>query len=215
MSPRAHPLITRFAEARLPLELASGPIASRGGSGTAEIVQLDIARAAERRRRGERFRAWLGHAQNRVEVQGVDRRLAQLVLLVHEPRRSFEVEISRFAALPFGARIIREHGKRRVIQSSTTDRKRHFLCGMDEQHLFIALLPDPVSTVRAAHEALRDPRVTAAERGAPQATIRQGEWFFVPLSPSEARDVEAEVDRAVVPNREALEQAIEGVSWVD
>src|SRR5689334_11560454 len=98
MAPRAHPLITRFAEARLPLEIASSPLVSRRASGTAEIVQLDIARAGDRRRRGERFRAWLGHADNRVEVQGVDRSLAQLVLLVHEPRRSFELEVSRFAA---------------------------------------------------------------------------------------------------------------------
>src|SRR5262245_57109195 len=117
MSARAHPLVSRFAEARLPLEMASGPIAPR----TAEIVQLDIARTTDRRRRGERFRAWLGHAQNRVEVQNVDRRLEQLVLLVHEPRRAFELEVSRWTALPYGTKVVREDAHRRWIMSSTTE----------------------------------------------------------------------------------------------
>jgi hypothetical protein len=190
----SHPLVSRFAEARLELRIARAPIVSHG-AGLEEIVQLDIAREARGRARIERFRVWPGHAQNRIEAVGLDRGLAQLVLMVHEPRRRFELEIPRGSRLAPGMRVIRDGRERRLVESFTSDRKRHFLCGMDEQHLFIAELPAGVSTVRAAHEILKDPRVTAAERAAPARTIRQGEWFFVALAPAEQRDVEAQVGR--------------------
>jgi hypothetical protein len=234
--------------------MSAGPFASRLAGGDA-VVQLDIAREPSRRGRGERFRLWRGAADNRVEALGMDRRLMQLVLLVHEPRRAFELEVSSFAAVPRGVRVLREGRRTRVVESFTTDRKRHFLLGMDEQHLFVALLPDPVSTVRAAHESLRDPRVVTGERRAQQPTVRQGEWFFVALTPQEERDVDAEVGRGLrvakhvgiaqaagirrigrphvadevfvsaaardedgSPRayvREAIEQPIPGVAWID
>ncbi|MEJ7728514.1 MAG: hypothetical protein WKG00_04805 [Polyangiaceae bacterium] len=150
-----------------------------------DIVQLDIVRAS--RRTIDRFVLWPGHRDNRIEVEGIDRPLQQLVLLVHEPRRRFEVAVDARRQLAPGLRVVRQQGSQRIVEQFTAGSKRHFLCGMDEQHPFIARLPEPVSTVRAAHRALLDPRVTVAERGALDRTIRQGEWFFVALAPHRER----------------------------
>ena len=143
----------------------------------------------------ETFRLWPGHENNRLEVTGLDKKLSQLVLMIHEARRPFEVELPRWARPGVGDRVL---GRTRSAGSSSAGpaiRKRHFLCGMDEQHLFIAQLPERVSTVRSAHEALKIPRVTSAERTSPARTIRQGEWFFVALRPDEERDLAAELGR--------------------
>ena len=80
-------------------------------------------------------------------------------------------------------------------ENFTPEARRHFLAGMDEQHLFIARLPRGTSTVWGAHQALKPDLVTAAERGAFEPTIRQGEWFFVSLRPREADEVELEAAR--------------------
>ncbi len=55
--------------------------------------------------------------------------------------------------------------------------KARFLCGHDERHWFVAAIPEsrPVSTVRAAKDALRPEAVDGA------SFVRQGEWFFVPF----------------------------------
>lgn len=195
-------LVTRFAKADLPLALAGTPIASGRGS-NAEIVQLDI----ERRRRAERFRLWRGHADNRVEALGVDRSLRQLVLLVDEPRRRFELEISPWGRVDPSMRVVRKEGRRRWIEQWTPARKRHFLCGMDEAHLFIAELPRGVSTVRDAHAALRNPALDALERRADGRTIRQGEWFFIPLSVNEEALIEGAASQRVVHRRAGIAQA--------
>ena len=177
MDTSAHHIVSRFEHAGLRLKVSDRPLVSVG---TDAIVQLDISRA--RSKHDEGFRLWPGHASNRIEVQGVERARTQLVLMVHEPRRRFEVETSRFAAerTP-GARIVRVKGRRAWLEQFTDERKRHFLCGLDEQHCFIAQLPEAVSTVAQAHRALRPAEVDEAEREAKSAAIRQGEFFFVAL----------------------------------
>ncbi len=180
------PIVEHFARAGLPLSVTAAPLTTSVGRRSIvetarDIVQLDIRREAPHR---ERFRLWAGHPRNRILVEGIDRKLRQLVLLVDEPRRRFEVEIPR-GARANGARVIREIGRRRWIEQWTEGRKRHLLCGMDEAHLFIAGIPRAVSTVRDAHEALRNPGLDSAERHAPDKTVRQGEWFFVALDGAE------------------------------
>lgn len=195
-------LVNRFAKARLPLALAAAPIA-RGGGEISQIVQLDIER---RRPRKEQFLLWRGAKTNRVEALGVDRELQQLVLLVDEPRRRFEVEISPYVERP-ESRIVRKEGRRRWIERWTNARKRHFLCGMDESHLFIAELSRGVSTVRDAHEVLRSPELDALERRAEGPIFRQGEWFFIPISVEEEAVVEAEAKQGVVVRGRGIAQA--------
>lgn len=192
----ARSLINRFGKAGLPLELLSRPLFSRGGS--RDIVQLDIARA-DPRVRHERFRLFPGAESNRLEVEGTDSTLKQLVLMVHEPRRRFEGFISDWQwkqkAAPRNA--VRKMKTGWVTEEFTTDQKRHFLVGMDEQHLFVAQLPRGTSTVRGAHISLKPPEVRVAERGAFEKTIRQGEWFFVFLNPREKAEVDHEASRAL------------------
>lgn len=55
--------------------------------------------------------------------------------------------------------------------------KNKFLLGHDERHWFASAVPgDSIRDVRTAIESLRPHEVD------PDGTIRQGEWFFVPMS---------------------------------
>lgn len=189
-------LISRFAAAGLLLELAPAPLIR--GVDVREIVQLDIARP-DRSVRRERFRLWGGAQSNRIEVQGVDAHLGQLVPMIAEPRRAFQVAQGKNVPVPRGARVVRRTGNMVFVEHVTDERKRHFLVGMEEQHLFVAQLPRPVSTVRAAHAALEGDDVRAAERGAFERTLRQGEWFFVWLGARELAEVEAVASKSTAP----------------
>jgi hypothetical protein len=73
--------------------------------------------------------------------------------------------------------------------------KSKFLCGHDERHWFVAGIPEsaPVGTVRQAKEALKPIEVQSAQarkglkakarsRRKNAAYIRQGEWFFLPIT---------------------------------
>lgn len=73
--------------------------------------------------------------------------------------------------------------------------KSKFLCGHDERHWFVAGIPEtaPVGTVRQAKEALKPAEVLSAQadkriksktrnRRKNAAFVRQGEWFFLPVS---------------------------------
>ncbi|HZA49753.1 MAG TPA: hypothetical protein VE549_03370 [Myxococcaceae bacterium] len=174
----------------------------------ADVFGMDITRGARKYPTRERFTIWPGHAENRIEVEGVDGKLQQLVLMVHEPRRRFQLEVSKRAALPPGTKILNEKKNTRLIAQWTSDRKRHFLCGMDEQHLFVAELPRPVSGVSAAHRALKPHQVDAAEKRGLRVE-RQGEWFFVEILRHELRELEAEVraNRARLRRRVGIAQA--------
>jgi hypothetical protein len=63
-----------------------------------------------------------------------------------------------------------------LLLTRVDGQKARYLCGHDERHWFVAAVPEarPVSTVRAAKDALRP----LAVDGSP--FVRQGEWFFVP-----------------------------------
>jgi len=69
--------------------------------------------------------------------------------------------------------------------------KHRYLLGHDERHWFVAAIPEstPVSTVKAAKEALKPKEVLHKQVGLKaadrqrrrnEAWVRQGEWFFVP-----------------------------------
>lgn len=80
-------------------------------------------------------------------------------------------------------------------QSSQPEIKDKFLCGHDERHWFVAGIPEaaPVSSVVTAKEALKPELVRNLEQGQKRKRknrhrrrtdvyVRQGEWFFVPVS---------------------------------
>lgn len=196
-------LPAKFARARLDLELLREPLSrSRAAAGEHAIVQLDIAG-----RPGERFRLFPGARDNRVEVLGADRNHRQLVLFVDEPRRRFEVWIPKAQRIPPGARVVRETATFRAIEQFTPGRKRHFLCGMDEQHLFIAELPWGASSTHAAREALRAPDVPSSLVLRGEKIVRQGEWFFLPTLPRERAEVQVVVSRGRVARHVGIAQA--------
>ena len=182
MDTRAHSLVDRFALAKLALQVRDVPLRPAGNAG---IVQLAVGRG--RSMAGEHFRLFPGARDNRIEVLGTDRDLEQLVLMIHEPRRRFEIETWKREAERTGERIVRSKGQRAVIERFTDPRKRHFLCGMDEQHCFIAQLPQPVSSVSRAHDVLKPSKYEALSRRAQRQSVRQGEFFFAPLKADELK----------------------------
>ncbi len=88
--------------------------------------------------------------------------------------------------------------------------KQKFLCGHDERHWFVAAIPEnePVSTVAGAKIALKPEEVRTREeaigisrkesfRRKSAASVRQGEWFFVP-------DGDVKADRLLILRNEPL-----------
>jgi hypothetical protein len=207
-------LIKRFETAGLRLEVTTEPfVRSVTGRGGREIVQIDIQRKIKGSTRQEWFRIFPGHEDNRIEVVGTDKRIGQLVLMVHEPPREFE-EIVPTATLShvqkrdpdnWLALLCKENNFREAdvkiqrsfkgrasvvsVKRKTSSQKRHFLVGLDERQLFIAQLPKAVSTVRDAHVSLKRTELILAEGKMGKAT-RQGEFFFVPTTAAERAKIE-------------------------
>ena len=100
-----------------------------------------------------------------------------LVLMVQEPVRTFEEQLSkrRVELDRTKVKVVREDRYFVWIEHRTDARKRHFLCGRDERQLFICQLPRAVTTVRDAHTVLRAPEAMRSKG----KVARQGEWFFV------------------------------------
>lgn len=79
-----------------------------------------------------------------------------------------------------------------VLLVKKPDVKDRFLCGHDEREWFVAAVPGKATTVAQAREALKPADIRAAEvrsglrqrdrfRRHNAISIRQGEWFFVPM----------------------------------
>jgi hypothetical protein len=191
-------LITRFAAAGLLLELTSDPI----GRGNPDVFGMDIQRRLKGRLRVEYFRIWPGHEENRIAVQGTDPELSQLVLLVHEPARVFEEYAPKHAVRADDPRIVRRERFRVLLRLQTDSRKRHYLCGLDERQLFIAELPRGVPTVRDAHRVLKAEEVLLAE--GKRRVRRQGEWFFLELTPEERKHLERALAQGAIVRKQAI-----------
>jgi hypothetical protein len=157
-----HDLKNGFQRACVPLRLEAKPFVSRVR--TRSIVQLDV----DRSRGGEAIRLFPGKGAE-LSVPGVDEDLRQLILRVQEPARAFKQR-------EWDAKK-REHV---WVERWTSDVVRRFLVGEDESHLFVAQLTLPADSVAEAHRTLR-PR----ELGGRKNVVRQGEWFFVPLTRDE------------------------------
>jgi hypothetical protein len=187
-------LEAHFNRAKLACVVTSEPI-ERARRGDVAVVQMDIAKDE----RGETFRIYRGAAGNRLIATSVDACERQVLLMVHEPRRRFEATISKLQPVPPRTRVVHEDKRVRVIEQFTSERKRHFLCGMDESHLFIAQLPRPAPTVAEAHRVLRPADLRDEER-------RQGEWFFAEPSATDAADIALHA-RALTRTKTGIAQA--------
>jgi hypothetical protein len=179
-------LIRAFDGARLTLVMPGAPLVREA----AEIFQMDI----RRERNLEWFRLWPGHETNSVQVADSDRARRQLVLLVKETRRSFVEKVSKRwvdreraerRAQEAGGRVIRETPYDIWIERWTPESLRRYLCGRDEAHLFVAQV-EGGTTVADAHRRLKPQAVQEAERSGAGGILRQGEWFFLPLTEGES-----------------------------
>lgn len=202
-------LADRFADAGLRLTLAREPIARVVNA--ERVFQMDIRRVRAWDSNSEYYVAWPGGDDNVAQVQGVDRAVHQLVMMVCEPRQWFFEPVPwnvAKRARRFGAAwremIAREarvgvgdivgNIEQAWLRRSTEARKRHFLVGRDERQLFMCRLPHACTTVAQAHAELRAPQATDA-RGVLLRTIRQGEWFFVPTETEEQEMIDREIAR--------------------
>jgi hypothetical protein len=190
-------LVRHFGEADVRLTLLGGPLRN----GNRDIFQMDVLASKVRDR--ECIRIWPGDRKNQLTVPSVDRSRRQLVLFVQEPVRKFTVKVDRVrfrdgrylpAVLSPGEKVLGKTDTYWEVERRTDGSLRRFLCGMDETHLFVAQFAAG-ETVADAHAALRPPEVDGAERRAPGETVRQGEWFFIPLEAGEREALEAYLRR--------------------
>ncbi|MDF2695018.1 MAG: hypothetical protein K0S65_3401 [Labilithrix sp.] len=222
-------LVSHFASAGLELRLASSPFA--GGRNAASIFQLDIRRARPHDVRSEHFLAWLGGSGNLAAVQGSDSRERQLVLAVREGETEFEESVPRWmvqsatgtpgsmewkkaiaarAGVGVSANDIVARSGGASIVRFTRGSTRHMLVGRDERQLFMCELPRPCTSVRQAHEALRTPAARSRSRSALDQPIRQGEWFFLPVTGPEIDELETAIrkSRVVVRRKTSINSVI-------
>ena len=186
----AQTLFTRLEAAGIPVEPARRPIREIDR----DVFQMDIPRDG-----GERLRVWPGAVDNALDVLSTDAGRRQAVLRIVEPRRAYvdrvrirEGRVTREHMEAFvresGGRVLRPRGSSWLVERWTDPAERRFLVGYDEDHLFAAQIPGGDS-VREAHEALKPGEVRQAEASGLTPIVRQGEWFFVPLS----RDAEVQL----------------------
>lgn len=218
-------VIQGFGRAGLVAVPADRPFA-RGEQAEA-IFGMDIRQDGGR----EFFRIWPGQG-NAVHICDPNASERQLVLSVKESERTMDLKVPiwtvRHQKRRHGERwvemLLLEHGARRrdvleldeetdhvVIRRTTPAEQRHMLCGMDERHYFAAGLPEAATTVRQAHELLRDEEVSRAMRARSriERPKRQGEWFFLRCSGEELEEIER-ANKAFVRRKADIETVING-----
>jgi len=153
----------QFSRAVAPLEIGEGPVTADGRRVNILPGQftLDVAHAG----RDESFVLRLG--------EGAEERWRFMVANA-EPARRHLLFVAALAEVEL-----------------KPEAPRHFLCGHDERHLFVAGPPYAVTTVAEALDALKPLDVLESEarhrirervrnRHRNAAFVRQGEWFFLP-----------------------------------
>lgn len=184
-------LIDKFKEAGLTLKILDRPMGR--GAGQDQIVQIDIGRKMGGKMvRTEWFEIYPGKGNN-IQVLNIDKSSRQLVLLVDEPVREFDIR--QRVTSPSRRKKVYEENRQRgekiriegdelVFTSKTSGNKRHFLMGVDERQLFIAQTKEGVSTVAQARRSLGS--TVAFHEGKRRMTPgRQGEWFMLETTSSQ------------------------------
>jgi len=180
------------------------------GAGQEQIVQIDIGRKMGGRViRTEWFEIYPGKGNN-IQVLNIDKPSRQLVLLVDEPVREFDIRqrITSPSRLKKAYERNKERGEKiriegdeLVLTTKTGGNKRHFLMGVDERQLFIAQTKERVSTVVQARRSLGS-TVTFYEGKREMSSGRQGEWFMLETTPSQ-RDF---IERLIRETRTAIQK---------
>ncbi len=194
-------LAKKFEEAGLRVRTAQIPDARRQRD--QRLFRMGIDRKVKGTRVQEQF--WIEAPEGtRAEVMDVDKSKKQLTLLVHEPARTFTetVQTQRLSDIPAGVRILRQDALLTTIELKTPAQKRHFLVGMDERSYFISQAPTG-TTAGQVRKALKARNVKDTEE-----STRQGEWFFVPLSVQENKDLNAKISAGgiIVLKKSSIDQ---------
>lgn len=172
-----------FEKADLPLVVTNEPFAR--GRGTGDIFQMTIEG-----KKTEQFKIFKGVGTD-VRVLDVDKDRHQVLLFVKEPKRVFtEVHYDP------------KQGKNIETIRETSEGIKRYLAGMDERHLFISELPHErgkINTVEDAHHWLKPVEVKDSKKRNESKVIRQGEWFFVDVTPKERLSISEKAD-CILPN---------------
>lgn len=166
-----------FSNAGLLLKIASNPFGGFVAENNApKIFQMTIRQEKNRHVSGKKeyFEIFPGDKNTRIRVLDLDKEKKQVVLNVHEPKRTFKMR-----QLDFRTRKVE------MIEHTTPDYNRAFLVGMDQTHYFIAQLPKIVPSVEMAHRILKPHEIRDVKN-----IKRQGEWFFVPVNAKEERSID-------------------------
>jgi len=165
-----------FARANVPLNITERSLNRSLVRGGGQMVQMAIVAD----RGGETISMNLPDGEDvDVRVLGGDPKEQQVVVMVKEPVREF---VERF----YNRDTMRTEERTRKTPGAT----RRFLVGMDECHLFIAQLNSNATSVKQAHEGLRPRAVPKGCKAKKQKIKRTGEWFLVPCTSQEVKDIE-------------------------
>lgn len=205
-------IVDKLAKVGLKAEIAKRPLL--GGDRNRQIFQMNIAND-----RQERFQIWPGEGTTATVLDTNDEH-KQAVIQVFEPEREIQEPISsgtiRQLKKRFGENWIEEIAKERhlnpkdikydqksetaMVTSKTSGLKEKYLCGMDERHLFIAKIPNNVTTVVQAHGSLKSDGADLLSKRKTKSkfktkVVRQGEWFFLPVSIESIREMETMIKK--------------------
>lgn len=106
----------------------------------------------------------------------------------------FDIRVEPQEQVDYEVIDLRPEMRHLLLMARKLNSKEKFLCGHDERHWFVCAVPgSSISSVKSAMEALQPPEIRSAVRRRVKrvknrlrrknkAFIRQGEWFFVPVS---------------------------------
>lgn len=190
-------LIKQFKNSGLKLIVRDKPFSVFGNN--TRIFQMDVLRDVSGTRRNEWFEMFLGEGDVNVQILDTDPVKLQILLLVQEPERFFEVteRKTRWRITPEERSIqlkeagekFREDKNNFYIQQKTPSDKRHFLMGVDERQLFVSQLTRGVANIKEARRSLGS-TVQFHEGKRKMSPNRQGEWFFVKATEKQESDIE-------------------------
>lgn len=170
-----------FDKAKVPAKIEKKPLSSITRSvNNQDIFQMTIDIRGKQNKR-EYFRIYHGHPENDIRVVDTDSKNQQVILLVNEPEREYTVRTwdSKEANWVYHTQ-------------KSPNFLRKYLMGMDENHLFIAELPNnlgPINKIKDAHKILKPNSVLEKEKKNNRIK-RQGEWFFIPTTLKEIELIE-------------------------
>ncbi len=196
MATQPQNIIKQFNKSGLDLIIRDKPFRLFGNN--TRIFQMDVLRKVEGTRRTEWFEMFLGEGDVNVQIIDTDKTKCQVLLLVQEPERTFEITERKihWGKKPAERRIelkeagdkFREDKSNFYIQQKTQSDKRHFLMGIDERQLFVAQLTRGVTNITDARRSLGS-TVQFHEGKRKMTPNRQGEWFFIKATNQQKRDI--------------------------